>query len=147
MWSSAESIKEWITSTQQPKEADGSVTCTFIVDLNRQLWINDRRSEHLVCAAGGNVLSAGEITFAFLKNQVEVTEVTNQSTGYCPEPQSWEVVAETLNQIGIVHPNEFTTAYIFRRCEACQTLNIVKDDWFFCGVCDVPLSHEWNVLE
>ena len=58
---SADDIQAWIAATQQPRELDGSVICTFVIDLERQLWINDRRSEHVVCAGGLEILSAGEI--------------------------------------------------------------------------------------
>lgn len=85
----AEDVVHWINEVSEPASEDGTFTVTFIVDTEQQLWINERRSEHFVCAAGHDVLSAGEMTFAIEKKQVEVVEVTNQSTGYCPEPESW----------------------------------------------------------
>ncbi|MCC7451459.1 MAG: hypothetical protein IT324_28885 [Anaerolineae bacterium] len=105
-------VLNWIKETQQTLQRDGTVTATFIVDTSQQLWIADRHSEHVVCAAGQNVLSAGEITFA-IQDHVEVVEISNQSTGYSPEPESWQVVAEVLGRIGLPHPSDFTTSFCF----------------------------------
>ncbi|BDA71358.1 hypothetical protein CAL7716_055240 [Calothrix sp. PCC 7716] len=58
---------------------------TVIIDVDEQLWIADRHSEHVQCARGQRVLSAGEITFTLASSNVLVSEVSNQSTGYCPE--------------------------------------------------------------
>lgn len=121
-----------------------SVIATFIIDVNGRLWIADRHSEHVQCARGQSVLSAGEMTFAVEKQEVEVVAVTNQSTGYCPEPDSWAAVSAALDRIALARLAGFTVAFIFRRCDACGTKNIVKDDWFECGVCLSPLSREWN---
>jgi hypothetical protein len=137
-------VIEWIEETDQVLDVDRSVTATFVIDLEQRLWIADQHSEHVVCARGGEVLSAGEITFAVAGDSADVVEVTNQSTGFCPEPESWQVVAAALNKAGIDGPAEFTTAYLFRRCETCGTTNIIKDDWFVCGVCEAELSQEWN---
>ncbi len=141
---SSDNIRHWIEETQQSLNKDNMVVATFIIDVNQQLWIADQRSEHVRCAAGQNVLSAGEMTFAVNKNRVEVVEVTNQSTGYCPEPESWDVVAEALSEIGLSYPLSFTTAFLFRSCENCGATNIIKDMWFECAVCQSPLSQKWN---
>jgi hypothetical protein len=137
-------VLQWIEDTKQLLDADNAVIATFIIDTDQHLWIADRRSEHVVCANGQEVLSAGEITFEVINRQAEVIEVTNQSTGYCPEPESWWAVASALEQIGISYPSDFTTAFLFRRCESCGTTNIVKDMWFECAVCQTPLSERWN---
>jgi len=141
---SAHDVQQWIESTRQPTENDGSVVATFIVDTSGVLWVSDRRSEHVLCAAGQNVLSAGEMSFVNDKPHVYVESVTNQSTGYCPEPESWPIVAMALTDSQIEHPAFFTTAFIFRRCSVCQTTNIVKDLWFECAVCGATLSLHWN---
>jgi hypothetical protein len=73
---------------------------TFVIDLNGDLLVADRRSEHVACAGGGPVLSAGEMFFLVEEDRVEVTDVSNQSTGYCPEPSSWPGVAAALDRIG-----------------------------------------------
>ena len=140
----SDDILTWIKSTKPTIERDKTIVATFIIDVSQALWIADRHSEHVVCAAGQNVLSAGEITFDVHKNAVEVLEITNQSTGYCPEPESWSVVDSVLARIGLEYPSEFTTAFIFRRCDKCGTTNIVKDNWFECAVCQATLSQHWN---
>jgi len=137
-------VINWLTETNQPREYDGSVIATFIIDADGQLWINDRRSEHVRCASGQNVLSAGEITFELNQTSVEVIDVTNQSTGYCPEVTSWWAVQQALEMANIIHPSDFTMKIIFRLCDHCGVKNIVKDDWFECGVCQSPLTEEWN---
>lgn len=141
---SPDDVLGWTATCGRTRRADGAVTATFVVDTKGQLWIADRRTEHVACAAGQHVLSAGEITFAVRSRHIEVIEVTNQSTGYCPEPESWPVVAQALDRIGIPHPDEFTSALVFRRCAACGSKNIVKDGCFECGVCGAELSRDWN---
>jgi hypothetical protein len=143
---SPESLIRWLNETKQPHEYDGSIVLTFIVDTSGKLWLNERRSEHVLCAAKQDVLSAGEITFAITAGKIEVSEATNQSTGYCPESESWPAVAAALDALAIPRPEAFTSAYLFRRCEECQSTNIVKDDWFYCAVCDAPLKQEWNFV-
>lgn len=137
-------IFNWIKNTNQQPEQNDLVVATFIIDTEGQLWINDRRSEHVLCAAGKNVFSAGEMAFEVDQNHVEVIEVSNQSTGYCPEPESWWAVKQALNEIKIPHPPYFTMKFIFRLCEKCGTKNIVKDSWFECAVCQAPLNEKWN---
>jgi hypothetical protein len=140
-----EDLRIWLSTTQQKMARLHSVTATFIIDTTGHLWIADRHSEHVACAAGQEVLTAGEITFTIEHQQLSVSEITNQSTGYCPEPETWAVVAATLDAIGIEHPASFTTSFIFRRCTACGTINIVKEGIFECGVCETALSREWNL--
>lgn len=123
---------------------DGSVTCTFVIDRDRALLIADRRSEHVACASGGPVLSAGEMRFGFTTDSVVVEGVTNQSTGYCPEPRSWNHVADALDEIGLEHPGGFSTKFVFRRCHRCESTNLVKDDWYYCAVCNADLPADWN---
>jgi hypothetical protein len=137
-------VLAWVDENQEEIGPDHSVTVTFVVDTSGQLWIASRRSEHVICAAGQPVRMAGEMTFTIAGQRVRVSEVTNQSTGYCPEPESWSAVAAVLDTIGFERPPDFTTAYIFRRCDTCGATNIVKDDFFVCGVCDAALGPEWN---
>lgn len=134
----------WIKETQQKPNAENEVTATFIINRNKNLWIADRHSEHVSCAAGQPVFSAGEITLKLLNAKLEVAAITNQSTGYCPQPESWPSVAEALDGIGLVRPNDFTTRFDFRLCKRCGSINIIKDEWFVCGVCDSDLDREWN---
>ena len=76
---------------------------------------------------------------------LEVVEVSNQSTGFCPEPESWPAVAAALDGLGIRHPGRFTQEVIFRRCPACGERNVVKDGWFACGACGADLPKDWNL--
>jgi hypothetical protein len=141
---SADDVRGWVRDTQQALDAEDRVTATFIVAEDGWLWVADRRSEHVACARGGPVLSAGEITFAVDAEAVRVVEVSNQSTGFCPEPESWPAVAAALERAGLVAPAGFSLALPFRRCPRCGARNIVKDGWFECGVCGAELPREWN---
>jgi len=117
---------------------------TFVVDESGCLRVADRRSEHVACSGGSPVLAAGEVTFGLLGNSVEAQEVSNQSTGYCPEPESWKAVAEALAQAGIQGPACYTTEFIFRLCEQCGQINLVKEQLFECAVCNSILPAAWN---
>ena len=75
---------------------------------------------------------------------VRVEFVSNQSTGYCPEPASWPAVAAALDRAGIGHPGRFTAECVFRRCETCGERNLIKDGWFACEVCGAGLLKKWN---
>ncbi|MEU0561975.1 hypothetical protein [Dactylosporangium sp. NPDC006015] len=68
-----------------------------------------------------------------------VDRVSNQSTGYCPDPECWPAVAAALDAAGTPHPGGFTDAVLFRRCTSCGQRNIVHDGDFACAVCDAPL--------
>lgn len=140
----ASDVLDWLHEFNEAPNSDGAITFTFIVNTKGELWIAHQRSEHVVCAQGGQVLSAGEMTFSVGTDKVEVIEATNQSTGFCPEPESWTVVAAALARIGIEHPPAFTTEYLFRLCTACGMRNIIKELWFECAVCGEPLDHNWN---
>jgi hypothetical protein len=143
--SSIEDLLDWIHGTDQRPGFDDLFASTFVIDTGGGLWIADRRSEHVTCAGGEPVLSACEMFFFIEGDRVEVIEVSNQSTGYCPEPESWPSVADALELISTGHPGRFTQAVIFRRCALCAERNIVKDDAFICGVCGADLPKEWNL--
>jgi len=140
----AADVERWAWETQQVRSSAQAITATFIINGEEQLWIADRHSEHIACADGQPVLAAGEITFHWDCSGISVTEVTNQSTGYCPEPDSWDVVAAVLQRLNLAHPTAFTTCFLFRRCIHCGTTNIVKDSWWECAACQAPLSPIWN---
>ncbi|MFF3336899.1 hypothetical protein ACFYWX_46680 [Streptomyces sp. NPDC002888] len=118
---------------------------TFVVDVAGILRLAPRRSEHVVCAGGGAVLSAGEVSFREESRRLVVDEVSNQSTGYCPDVDSWSAVSLALDRAGIVHPTGFTQEVVFRRCLSCQQLNVVREEDFVCVFCDGVLPQEWNV--
>ncbi|MFI6007152.1 hypothetical protein ACIA98_43810 [Streptomyces sp. NPDC051366] len=113
---------------------------TFVVDSAGVLRLAPRRSEHVVCAGGGPVLGAGEMSFRAESGQWVVAEVSNQSTGYCPDISSWAAVAKALDTAGIEHPAGFTHEVVFRRCPACGQLNIVREEYFVCVFCDEVLN-------
>jgi len=138
-------ILQWLKGSERSPGIGAEITATFVVDLGGHLRLADRRSEHVACAGGQPVLSAGEITFMLEDDGVRVTSVTNQSTGYCPAPSSWTHVGEALRRIGVEDPGGFTTEFIFRRCPACRELNLVKDAWFVCALCEADLPPTWNV--
>jgi hypothetical protein len=117
---------------------------TFVIDLDGTLRLAPRRSEHVACAGGRPVLSAGEITFEKGPDGWEVTAATNQSTGYCPEPSSWPAVARALDRIGVTRPGWFTDEFTFRRCPQCGERNLVRDGDFTCAICDAELPTSWN---
>lgn len=141
---SIDNLKAWINKTSQQPDAWGLIPATFVVDAECYLRIADRHSEHIACAGGASIMAAGEIFFSYDNQKPEVIEVSNQSTGYCPEPESWEFVASALDKIQLCHPGRFTTEFVFRRCPICGQLNIVKDDLFLCAVCNSDLPATWN---
>lgn len=140
---SAADLVPWM-ATFSSHGRESHVPATFIITLDEQLWIADRRSEHVACASGEDVLAAGEIVFARSGNSLRVEEATNQSTGYCPEPECWSVVARVLNRLGISQPPFFTQAFAFRRCDRCGATNLIKDEVYECAICNSPLSQVWN---
>ena len=141
---SPEDVRRWVRQTAQEADAAGNIVATFIIDEAGWLRIADRRSEHVACAGNRPVRSAGEMTFTIRRSGVNVTWVTNQSTGYCPEPDSWPAVEAALSGAGITPPDGFSQAFDFRRCLRCGSINIIKDGVFECGACSTPLPEEWN---
>ena len=137
-------IIDWIQETNQ-KTLHEALTATFIINLNEELVITDRHSEHVLCAGGKAVLSAGEITFNFDEKALYIGAITNQSTGYCPKPQSWKYVNLALDKIKIEYPDYFTQAYEFRYCENCGNKNLIKEEIFECAICGAKLELEWNI--
>ena len=138
---SAQDLLEWLDQNGRTTQ---TLIATFIIDTDEQLWVADRRSEHVVCAGGKEVLAAGEIEFSASGDRVCILGATNQSTGYCPEPDSWPVVDDVLSRLDISHPPGFTAAFIFRRCTGCGSTNVIKDEVFECAICQSELSRDWN---
>ncbi|MFF3211694.1 hypothetical protein ACFYYB_13670 [Streptomyces sp. NPDC002886] len=127
-------------------EGDPGEPHTYVVDTSGALRIAPRRSEHVACAGGAPVRAAGEITFTHdPATGWTAAEVSNLSTGYCPDLTAWPAVAAALDRAGIGHPAAFTHAVVFRRCTSCGECNVVRDDWFVCVFCDGELPPEWNV--
>lgn len=139
---SAADFDDWASALAAVELAE---PLTFVIDSAGVLRLAPRRSEHVVCAGGGPVLGAGEMSFRWESGQWVVGEVSNQSTGYCPDISSWPAVARALDAAGIGHPSGFTHEVVFRRCLACGQVNIVREEDFVCVFCDEELPREWNV--
>ena len=135
---SAAALTAWMRA-----EGASALIVTYTVGTDRLLRVADRHSEHVACAGLRPVLAAGEMTVEVWAGAPEVVEVSNLSTGYCPEPACWAAVAESLDRAGIPHPGVLTAEYEFRRCERCGQRNVVKDEWLFCS-CGAALPETWN---
>jgi hypothetical protein len=138
-------VIDWIASTDQKIDKNNSVTATYVINDQYFLLISDRHDEHVACAGGKSVFSAGEITFEIIHDKVKISQITNQSTGYCPEPSSWPSVDKALSRTDLKYPAAFTSEFKFRRCLNCQTINIIKEEFFFCAVCDSQLPSDYNI--
>ena len=130
-------LDRWLAG-QRGSEVDEPFT--FVVTLDGALRLAPRRSEHVTCADGLDVLAAGEMAFVRTGSGWAVGQVSNQSTGYCPDPSSWPAVAAALERAGIGHPDGYTSGIVFRLCGACGERNIVRDGDFTCALCDNALD-------
>jgi hypothetical protein len=139
---SAADLDAWV-SERGAEEADEPYT--FVVGLDGLLRLAPRRSEHVACAGGRAVLAAGEMAFDRAAGHWAVHEVSNQSTGYCPDPESWEAVARALDTAGVGRPARFSHEVVFRRCERCRACSIVRENDFVCVFCGGDLPREWNI--
>ncbi|WP_406368858.1 hypothetical protein OG788_02660 [Streptomyces sp. NBC_00647] len=140
--SSATEFGGWVAERSAAEPAE---PFTFVVGTDGVLRLAPRRSEHVACAGGAMVLSAGEIGFVREADWWAVSEVSNQSTGYCPDVTSWSEVARALDDAGLGRPSGFTHEVVFRRCPGCQEHNIVREDDFICVFCGRDLPETWNV--
>ncbi|WP_418955350.1 hypothetical protein [Streptomyces tritici] len=122
---------------------------TYVVGTDGVLRLAPRRSEHVDCAGGAAVLAAGELGFGRAGDgRWTVTEVSNLSTGYCPDPDCWPAVEEALDRAGFGRrdrPDGFTQPIVFRRCASCGERNVVREGFFVCAVCDADLPPDWNL--
>ncbi|MGB1241872.1 MAG: hypothetical protein ACPG49_05085 [Chitinophagales bacterium] len=143
----SEEIRNWIGANHKNTKFGDVAICTFTINLQGKLVIADRHSEHVQCAFGEKVRSAGEIGFVVeKKNEVYVDSITNQSTGYCPSSESWFEVEKALKAIlqlkGLSEFKGFDPAFIFSYCPDCKTRQIVKDEFYFCLKCEEELLSE-----
>jgi hypothetical protein len=134
-------LAAWLMTRGEDERAE---PFTFVIDVGGTLRLAPRRSEHVACAGGAPVLGAGEITFLRDRGRWTVSEVSNQSTGYCPDPASWSAVGDALDGASLEHPGGFTDPIVFRRCPSCAERNLVKDDSFICAICGADLPAAWN---
>ncbi|NER32623.1 MAG: hypothetical protein F6J93_00835 [Oscillatoria sp. SIO1A7] len=137
-------IENWMSSLEREPNAAGLMPASFVVDLNGHMRVADSNSEHIAVAGGMPVLAAGKIFFGTGDRSLEVVEITNQATGFCPEPKSWEAVAKAIEKVPLSHPGKFTSEYVYRRCESCGELNVVKGNLFICDFCNASLPKVWN---
>lgn len=140
---SPEDVVRWLTSRGEPLHAE--ITATFVVNAEGMLLVADRHSEHVACAGNRPVRAAGELCFVLEGGRVKVIRASNQSTGYCPEPESWVGVVAALRAAGLEPPECFDPCCEFRRCVKCGSLNLVKCGIFECGVCEAELPAAYNV--
>ncbi|MEU8136013.1 hypothetical protein [Streptodolium elevatio] len=134
-------LSAWL-GARPPAEHDEPFTYT--VGADGVLRLAPRRSEHVACAGGEPVGAAGEIAFVRAADGWMVDEADNLSTGYCPDPDCWTVLAAALDTIGVGRPDAFTRSVVFRRCPRCGERNVVRDGYFTCALCDADLPSEWN---
>ncbi|MGW8888554.1 hypothetical protein [Streptomyces sp. NPDC055749] len=139
---SAADFATWVMARTAEELAD---PFTFVIASDGVLTLAPRQGEHVACASGEPVLSAGEVSFHDDSGQWVVDGVSNQSTGYCPDTASWPAVAHALDLAGLRHPSGFTHEVVFRRCPECQEHNIVREEHYVCVFCDADLPHHWNV--
>src|SRR5687767_10159400 len=97
---SPEDLVRWIAAAGEVPRTSLEITVTFVVSAEGVLLVADRHSEHVACAGGRPVRAAGELCFALEGGRATVTRASNQSTGYCPEPESWADVAAALRAAG-----------------------------------------------
>ncbi|WP_116246838.1 TFIIB-type zinc ribbon-containing protein [Nocardiopsis sp. FIRDI 009] len=135
-------LAAWL-ALREPAEREEPFT--FVVGLDGVLRLVPRRGEHVVCAGGERILAAGEITLGWRRDGWQAVEVSNQSTGYCPDPDCWPAVADALDRAGIARPDRLRTPFVFRRCPECGERNLVKDGFFVCAFCDADLPAAWNL--
>jgi hypothetical protein len=138
---SPQDLKNWVESNRTDADGDGVIAATFVVDRDGVLRLAPRRTEHVACASGGPVMSAGEL---FFRQDLSLADASNQSTGFCPEPTSWPAIAAALSPVVASVPEHFSRQFTFRRCPSCGQILVIKDDWFVCDVCDADVPDTWN---
>lgn len=138
---SAAALRAWLRINPEAT-TEGA---TYVVELNGILKLAPRRSEHVACASGAEVLAAGEVRFQADSRGLRVVDISNQSTGYCPDTTCWPAVSRALQLEGVAVTETFTRLITFRRCVACNEINLVKERWFVCTFCDADLPQDWNV--
>jgi hypothetical protein len=131
-------LDQWIAN--QGKRDQGE-PFTFVIDRDEVLRLAPRRTEHVDCAGGGEVLAAGEIQFTQHEGQWLAEEISNQSTGYCPDIECWSAVSATLDRLDVYHPGHFTRPIVFRLCPRCHERNVVRDGVFVCAMGSDDVSH------
>ncbi len=114
---------------------------TYVVVPEGRLLLAHRRTEHVACAGGDDVLGAGE---AQLDPDGEALWLSNYSSGYCPDASCYDAVSAAFTSAGIGVPPSFSHAVVFRKCPGCGERNVVKDGDFTCSLCESALPEHWN---
>ena len=140
-----DALRVWMHEHEGDLDMEECIPATFVIDPEARFWIADRATEHVACARLGRVLAAGEVFFSGMRGNPYIHRISNQSAGYCPEPESWDAVETALEALGIEHPVGFEPCCIFRRCPDCATVVIVKDAEYTCLVCGAALPPTWNI--
>lgn len=139
---SAADFGSWVAEQSAEELAE---PFTYVVGTDGVLRLAPRRSEHVACAGAAPVLGAGEMTFASAEGRWTVSDVSNHSTGYCPDVSSWSEVARALDDVELERPSGFTHEVVFRRCPDCREHNIVREEDYVCVFCGGDLPGAWNV--
>lgn len=139
---SAADLGAWLAACARSEREE---PFTYVVGTDGRLRLAARRSEHVACAGGGDVMAAGQMRFERASGCWSAVEVSNQSTGYCPDLGSWSAVARALGLAGVEHPGRFTHEVVFRRCEECGECAIVREGDFVCVFCGSDLPARWNI--
>jgi hypothetical protein len=139
---SVAALGRWLASRAH---RDRMEPLTYVITIDGLLRLAPRQCEHVACAVGADVLGAGEVQFEPDGNGWTVVMVSNQSTGYCPDLDSWHAVAAALDWLGIHHPGGFTHRIVFRACTSCGQVNVVRDGLLVCAVCGDDLPDGWNI--
>lgn len=141
---SPEDVLRWVTSNNEGRQSQGEAIATFVVNEAGTLLVADRHSEHVACAGNQPVRAAGEMCFVVGGASVTVTRISNQSTGYCPEPECWIGVVAALREAGLEPTEGFDPWCEFRRCPECRAINLLKHGVFECVICSAELPREYN---
>ncbi|MFI9584543.1 hypothetical protein ACIHCQ_22510 [Streptomyces sp. NPDC052236] len=135
-------FEEWVSEQALDELAE---PFTYVIDTSEDLWL-DRGAVSTSRALGaGGCLVRERSPSAVAATAGAVSEVSNQSTGYCPDLGSWPAVADALDRVGLGRPDGFTYEVVFRRCVGCGEINVVREDDFVCVFCGGGLPASWNV--
>lgn len=137
-----DTLAQWLRDNPETARS----VATFVVMTDGTLRLAPQRSEHVACASREPVLTAGELTIEpDAKGHFTATSVTNQSTGYAPEPTSYDAISSALDRLGVARPDTWTAAFVFRRCPRCAQLTLIKELVYECAVCGEALPIERNL--
>jgi hypothetical protein len=139
-----DALRRWLTTRPHRDRAE---PFTYVITIDGILRLASRQCEHVACADGMDVLGAGEIQFEPGHNGWAVVMISNQSTGYCPDLDSWHAVASAFDRLGVGHPSGFTDPIVFRACTACKQTNVVRHGLLVCGMCGDELPETWNIAQ